>query len=366
MAEKRLWRHFDFVLLIGLVILLMAGTAMVYSASRGDPLIERTPTDQAITALVGIVILLVIALVDYTLFKNIAFGIYVLVVLSLVAVLFIGAERFNARRWFEFGGFDVQPAEVAKLLLGIVLAKFVADRQGKRPYLETILLSFLLILPCLILILRQPNLSSAVIILFMWLAIIFVGGIERQHLLIMSVTALGMVFLVLQLHLIQDYQIKRFELQLGINVEAGENFQSDQALIALGSGGWLGQGFAQGQQSQLRFLPVRHTDFIFSVIGEELGLVGALGFIGLLMFIIYRTLRAAWIAHDTFGRLLCVSIAAVLFLQTYINLGMQVGLMPVTGVVLPFVSYGRSNLLAAMAAIGVVESVAMRYKKLEF
>ncbi len=116
----------------------------------------------------------------------------------------------------------------------------------------------------------------------------------------------------------------------------------------------------------MRFLPVRHTDFIFSVIGEELGFIGAMVFIALLTFIIFRALRAAWIARDTFGRLLCVSIAAVLFLQTYINLGMQVGIMPVTGVVLPFVSYGRSSLITALAAIGLVESVAMRYKKLEF
>jgi len=366
MPDRRLWRHFDFLLLIGLILLLIAGTAMVYSASRGDPLIERTPTDQAITALVGLILVLVISLVDYTLFKNVALGIYALVVFSLVAVLVVGAERFGARRWFEFGGFDVQPGELAKLFLGIVLAKFVADRQGKRPYLETVGLSFLLILPCIVLIMRQPNLSSALIILFMWMAIIFVGGIERQHMLIIGITAAAMVLLVIQLGLIQPYQVDRLQKLLGINVAAGDNFQSEQALIALGSGGWLGQGFSQGQQSQLRFLPVRHTDFIFSVIGEELGFVGSMVFIGLLGFIIYRALRAAWIARDTFGRLLCVSIGAVLFLQTYINLGMQVGIMPVTGVVLPFVSYGRSNLLAAMAAIGVVESVVMRYRKLEF
>ena len=366
MPDKRLWRHFDFVLLIGLLLLLIAGIAMIYSASRGDPEIERTPTDQAITALIGIVLILVISLVDYTLLKNISIGIYALVLISLVAVLAIGVERNGAKRWFELGTFDVQPAELAKLMLGIVIAKFVADRQGKRPYLETVGLSFLLILPCLYLIQRQPNLSSTIIILFMWLAIIFVGGIERQHVIIMGVTAVAMVFLVIELGLIQSYQVDRLNQLFNINVQAGDKYQSDQALIALGSGGWLGQGFAQGQQSQLRYLPVRHTDFIFSVIGEELGLVGALVFTGLLGFIIYRSMYAAWIAHDTFGRLLCVSIAAVLFLQTYINLGMQVGIMPVTGVVLPFVSYGRSNLLAAMAAIGMVESVAMRYKKLEF
>jgi rod shape determining protein RodA len=366
MSGRRIWRHFDYLLMLGLIVLLAAGTAMVYSASRGDPQIERTSTDQAIIALVGIGLILGIALFDYTLMKNLAIAIYAVVIISLIAVLLFGVERFEAKRWFELGGFDVQPAEVAKLLLGIVLAKFVADRQGKRPYLETVILSFLLILPCIVLIMLQPNLSSAVIILFMWLAIIFVGGLEREHILIMIVAGAAMVLLVIQLGLIQDYMVNRVEQLLGINVEAGEKYQSEQALIALGSGGWLGQGFAQGQQSQLRYLPVRHTDFIFSVIGEELGLIGSLVFLALLMFLIYRTLRAAWIARDTFGRLLCVSVAAVLFLQTYINLGMQVGIMPVTGVVLPFVSYGRSNLLAAMASIGIVQSVAMRYKKLEF
>lgn len=366
MLERRLWRHFDFLLIIALVVLIIAGTAMIYSASRGDPLIERTPTDQAITALIGLVLLLILSLIDYTLYKNTALGMYVLVVAALAAVLFVGAERFGARRWFEFAGFDVQPAEVAKLFLGIVIAKFIADRQGKRPYFETVILSFLLVAPCLVLIMRQPNLSSAIIILFMWLAIVFVGGIERQHILIISVSAIAMIVLVWQLGLIEEYQINRFEQLLGINVEPGDRFQSEQALIALGSGGWLGQGFAQGQQSQLRYLPVRHTDFIFSVIGEELGYVGSLVFIALISFIMYRTMRVAWIARDTFGRLVCVGVAAVIFLQTYINLGMQVGIMPVTGVVLPFVSYGRSNLIVAMAALGVVESIAMRHKKLEF
>lgn len=366
MIDRRLLRRFDYALLIGIILLLLGSIAMIYSASRGDPQIERTPTDQAITALVGLVALLVVSLVDYTLLKNFSLPIYLATVLSLAAVLVIGAERFGARRWFELGVIDIQPGEIAKLALGIVIAKFIADRQGRRPYLETVALSALLVAPCVALILRQPNLSTAVTIVFMWLAIVFVGGLRGQHMAIIAGAGLSMAFLVIQLGLIQDYQVNRLEQLLGINVTPGETYQADQALVALGSGGWIGAGFGQGQQSQLRFLPVRHTDFIFSVIGEELGFIGALVFIGLLGFIIFRALRAAWLAHDTFGRLLCVSIASTLFLQTYINLGMQVGLMPVTGVVLPFVSYGRSSLITALAAAGLVESVAMRYKKLEF
>ena len=366
MPDRRLWRHFDYTLLFAIIVLLLGGVAMVYSASRGDPEIEGTPIAQAITAMAGVIVLLVIAVIDYTLLKNISWVFYSLTLMSLAAVLVVGAVRFGARRWFELGSFDIQPGELAKLALGIVFAKFIADRQGRRPYLETVILSALLLAPCIGLIMLQPNLSTALTIVFMWLAIVFVGGLERQHAVIMTVAALAMIILVTQLGLIEDYQVRRFQQLLGINVAPGETYQSDQALVALGSGGWLGAGFAQGQQSQLRFLPVRHTDFIFSVIGEELGFIGSMVFIVFLGFVVFRALRAAWIARDTFGRLLCVSIAAVMFLQTYINLGMQVGLLPVTGVVLPFVSYGRSSLITALAAIGLVESVAMRYKKLDF
>src|SRR5450759_3501468 len=132
MTDTRIWRHLDFVLLVGLVLLIIAGVAMIYSASRGDPQLSLAPTDQAITALIGLVLILIISIFDYTLFKNVTAGLYVAVILSLVLVLLVGTERNGARRWFTFASFDVQPAELAKLLLGIVLAKFVADRQGKR------------------------------------------------------------------------------------------------------------------------------------------------------------------------------------------------------------------------------------------
>lgn len=366
MPDRRLWRHFDYLLLAGLIVLMIGGIAMVYSAARGDPVIARAPVDQAVTAVIGLAAMVIVAIVDYQLLKNLAAPLYLVTLAALALVLVAGVDRGGARRWFDLGGFDLQPAEIAKLTLVIVLATFVSERQGRRPYLETIALSFALVLPYVVLILRQPNLSTAVTLVFMWVAIVFAGGIERDHLVIIVISGLALAIMVFQLGLIEEYQIDRFRLLFGITQEPGENYQADQALIALGSGGWFGQGFLQGQQSQLRFLPVRHTDFIFSVIGEELGLIGSALFMGLLMFIVLRTLRAAWIARDTFGRLLCVGFAAVLFLQTYINLGMQVRLLPVTGVVLPFVSYGRSNLIALLAAMGLIESVAMRHRKLEF
>jgi rod shape determining protein RodA len=164
--------------------------------------------------------------------------------------------------------------------------------------------------------------------------------------------------------LIQEYQLRRIANLLGRSSERGENYQSEQALIALGSGGLTGKGLFEGTQTQLGYFPVRHTDFVFSVIGEELGFLGVAACLLLLLLVMVRALWAGFQSKDTFGRMLCAGVAAVLFLQTYVNVGMQVGWAPVTGVVLPFMSYGRSNLIAVLIAVGIVQSVMMRRKRL--
>lgn len=366
MPDRRLWRHFDYTLIGIVAALLVGGVLMVRSATRGDPLIEGLPFAQAITALAGIGFMFIIVITDYGLLRNVAWLVYVVTLVSLAAVLIIGTERFGARRWFQIGSFDLQPGELAKVLLTIVVAQIISSRQGRRPYFETIGLTLLLVAPCVILIMRQPNLSTALTLVFIWLAMVFVGGIERQHAIIMALAGVAMVLIVQQLGLVQDYQIERIEKLLGINVAAGDTYQIDQARIALSSGGLSGLGYQSGTFSQLRLVPARHTDFIFSVIGEELGFAGAAAFMLLILLVILRAIRAAWLARDTFGRLLCVGVAAMLFLQAYTNIGMQLGILPVTGVVLPFVSYGRSNLLTLMAGVGLVESIVMRHRRLEF
>ena len=394
MLNRRNWRYFDYWLLIAIIAITAGGVAMIYSAARNDSEIARTPVDQTITALAGLLLLLVLALIDYSLFRSFTAVLYLgtLVALVLVLVPGIGVVQNGAQRWFRFAGFDVQPAELGKLTLGLSMAGFISSREGKGGYLKTVILSLLLITPCVGLILAQPNLSSAIIILFMWLAMVFVGGLKNNHAAVMSAVGLTMLVLVVLLHyrvqdlclrpvldratgklieckgIIPAYQLQRVAILFNGDTPDpdGNDYQSRQALTALGAGGITGQGFGLGGQTQGRFLPARHTDFIFSVIGEELGFVGCLAFISGLLFVIIRTLAAAWKSHDTYGRLLCVSVAAVFFLQTYTNIGMQVQLLPVTGVVLPFVSYGRSNLIAQLVAIGLVQSVAMRHKRLQF
>ncbi len=404
MPDRRYWRHFDYLLVVILALVLTGGVAMVFSAARGDPQIASTPVNQAITAIVGFVALALVAIMDYQLLGNLSRFLYGLTVAALALVLVVGTENFGARRWFNLGGFDLQPGEIAKLAMVVVIANFISSRQGKYSYISTIILSGVMLAPVILLILLEPNMSTALTILFVWMIMIFVGGLGSEQMPYVLSAGIVLVVMVVGLSvlgsgvdvapagasaiptpaasaanpaatptpapggfsLVQDYQIKRVQQLLFGAKTPGETYQADQALIALGSGGLFGQGFLQGQQSQLRFLPVRHTDFIFSVIGEELGLVGCCLFIALIMGIVLRSFRAAWISRDTFGQLLCTGVGAIIFLQTYINLGMQVQMLPVTGVVLPFVSYGRSNLIALMAALGIVESVVMRHRRLEF
>lgn len=408
MIERRSWRHFDWILFVAVIALIAMGVVMIYSAALGDPPISRLYIAQAFTGLFAVVLLIVTALVDYKLLKNFGFLSYLVALSSLILVLVLGEERFGARRWFDLGGFELQPGEVSKVLLTITLAQFIADRQGRRPYLETLLLSGLLIAPCVVLIMLQPNLSTALTIVFLWLTMISVGGMQREHLAVIG-TGLGMALLVglfavivqlpadpvetneqakaaaagtpqaaavpgnrdpaaavtpepaQQVQLFRAYQWQRI-LRLVQPGDPGDNYQSEQALIALGSGGLWGKGLLNGTQTQGRYFPVRHTDFIFSVIGEELGFAGVFACLTLLFLVMLRIVWSAFNAYDSFGKLLCVGVAATLFLQTYINVGMQIGWAPVTGVVLPFVSYGRTNLITIMIALGLVQSVTMRVR----
>jgi rod shape determining protein RodA len=428
MPSRRIWRNFDWFLLATVIVLLIFGVVVLRSAAGRDPQISNVWFDQALTGIVGLFALLIIASLDYAVLRGLSWVLYVITVLSLIGVLFFGTLRYGATRWFTIPGlgFDLQPGEVAKVLLTIVLAQFISERQGKRPYLETIVLSGLLVAPCVFLIMRQPNLSTALTIVFLWIMLVFVGGLEREHISTLStvgVAALALVLLITRLPseiiptnaeavregapaarpvapatptpvsntaagnqsgrpltpanraqaavptptpepggIIQTYQIRRITNLFG-GAQRGENYQSEQALIALGSGGLTGKGLFKGTQTQLGYFPVRHTDFIFSVIGEELGFIGAASCLVLILLVILRALWAGFIAKDSFGRLLCAGVAAVLFLQTYVNVGMQVSWAPVTGVVLPFMSYGRSNLIAVLIAVGIVQSVVMRHKR---
>jgi rod shape determining protein RodA len=264
----------------------------------------------------------------------------------------------------DFRLFPVQPSEIAKIVVIIVTAKVLADRDGRMHKLHNLLFSFLLIIPPLLLIYLQPDLGTTIIIGVVWLVMALMGGIHLFHVgLLAAGAALASPVVWLTL---ADYQRQRILLFLDPQSDPDAYYNIQQALISIGSGGVVGKGFGIGTQNQLHFLRVRHTDFIFSVIGEELGLLGGLLLFILFVALIWRIMRAADLTGDVFGRLLCVGVAALIFFQSFVNLGVNVGLLPVTGTPLPFVSYGGSSLIAFLVSIGLVQSVLMRRKALDF
>ncbi len=285
--------------------------------------------------------------------------------LVLLAALFIAAElTAGVVRWLDFRLFPVQPSEIAKIVVIITTAKILADRDGQMQKLHNLLFAVMLIIPPVVLIYLQPDLGTTFIVGMVWLIMVLMAGAHPFHI---GLLGLGTVLVSPVVWLtMADYQRQRFLLFLDPKSDPDAYYNVQQALISIGSGGLLGKGFGIGTQSRFRFLRVRHTDFIFSVIGEELGLLGGLLLFGLIIALIWRIIRAADATADVFGRLICIGVAALIFVQTFVNLGVNVGLLPVTGTPLPFVSYGGSSLIAFLMAIGLVQSVLMRRKNLDF
>jgi rod shape determining protein RodA len=362
--DKRFWRNFDFVLLGAMVAVLILGVAMIYSASHSIPKIENSAFRQAIFGAVGLGIGLLVAFVDYRLLDAFSVPIYVLIVVLLLAVFVIGQITFNAQRSIDLGIIDLQPSELSKPFLILVLAAFLSKQEEKGRQLATFLLSFVLVAVPVVLIYKEPDLGTSLVLIFVWAVMIFASG---MNLLLLGLLLGGMVGAVPLVWLsMEDYMRRRVVTFINPASDPQSYYNIRQALYAIGSGGWFGKGYLNGTQSQLHFLLVQHTDFVFSVLCEEMGMLGGLALFGLLGLILMRTLRAAKLARDAFGRLICTGIAGWIFFQCAVNIGMNLNLLPVTGLPLPFVSYGGSSLLTLLAAMGLVQSVLLHHRKLEF
>ena len=289
-------------------------------------------------------------------------GPYVLILALLGVTLIVGQVSGGAQRWLGAG--TVQPSELSKIVIIVVLAKFLADREERLSHPVTILTSLAVVALPMLLIYLQPDLGTALSLVAIWAVMIWIGGLKLRFLLLLAVG--GVATLPLLWFNMEPYMRDRLMLFISPGSDPDSYFNVHQALVSIGSGGWLGKGLTHGTQSQLHFLRVRHTDFIFAVTAEELGFLGAVAMIALLFFVLWRMLYVAEHARDTFGRLIAGGVAGLIFFQTMINIGMNLGVMPVTGIPLPFVSYGGSSFLTLMVGVGLVESVAMRRRKLEF
>lgn len=362
------WRHFDFLLLGAVAVLVIIGITMIRSAVAGN--IELAELDlvqrQLIFAVVGFVVIILTASIDYHLWSSISRTLYVGMFGLLAVLSIVGAAVFGSARWFDTGLVLIQPSELAKIVMILVLADYFARNNEKLHDMRWVLRSLLLTMGVVGWILLQPNLSTSIVIIVIWFALLWAAGLRLKHLI--AFTAAGIVLPIAAWPFLVDYQQARIMNFLFPDLTArhGEIYNIQQALISIGSGGWFGQGYGSGSQVQLRFLKVRWSDFIFSAMAEEFGFIGVLVIMFLLLFVIYRCLRAARLARDTFGALIAYGVATLIAFQAVVNIGVNLNLMPATGLTLPFVSYGGSSLLSALLGIGLVESVILRYKALEF
>ncbi len=352
------WRRFDWVLL-GLVLILSGfGILMIASALSGNQVLAMWPWRQAGFLAVGLVLLFITAGVDYRLLASITYPLYGVLLLALVVITVIGTVAGGAQRWLTLGELFLQPSELIKLGVILVLAQYLSSHEERMEKLDTPLVGVLLLVPAVVLIYLQPNLGTALVLLVIGGVMLLVSGLRWRHTVLMSGAAVAAAVPAWR-YVLQDYMKDRVLMFLDPSkVSAADRYNVEQAMISIGSGGWLGRGLFRGSQSQLHFLRVRHTDFIFSVTAEELGFVGGLLLIVLFALLLLRLLRIASLARDTYGRLIVSGVAAMILFQVIINIGMNLSLMPVTGIPLPFISYGGSSLVVALAGIGLLLSIS--------
>ncbi|MBC7222787.1 MAG: rod shape-determining protein RodA [Anaerolineae bacterium] len=361
---RRFVRNFDFALVLAVLLLVALGVLMISSATANSPGLEELPFRQAIYGAVGFVLLGLGAAIDYRSLTALRWPLYGATLLLLGVIFAIGQVSHGGQRWIDVGIVRVQPSELAKLVFVLVLASFLASRGEAVRGAATVVLSLVLLAVPAGLIYLQPDLGTALVLVFVWGVMLFAAGVRLVYLGALAGGVLAALPLVWPR--LEGYMQRRLVAFLNPASDPAASYNVRQALISIGSGGLFGKGFRHGTQSQLHFLRIRHTDFIFSVIGEELGLAGCVLVIGLLGFVMWRILRAAELARDAQGRLIAVGLAAILFFQTVVNIGVNVGLMPVTGIPLPFISSGGSSLVTFLFGIGLVESVLLRRRKIDF
>jgi rod shape determining protein RodA len=377
MERGKIWRHFDFWLLGAVVLLIIFGIAMIRSTTLTsiDPDIQQLTSRQILFTFIGAVIVFGVSTIDYRFWGATANNIYILLIGLLLLVEVIGAESFGAKRWIDlpFIPINLQPSELGKFLIVLTLGHYVATHAHQIGQFPVLLRTLVHVGFPVALIFIEPDLSTAVIYAVIWFVILWSAGLSWRHIALFG----GVAAVVVPLGLFAILEVAKFQYmaqRLIVHFVPDETsaayqeayYNINQALISIGSGGWFGQGYGHGTQVQLRFLKVRQTDFIFSSIANEFGFVGAVAVILLLAFVVYRIFRAGQFARDPFGSFICYGVGAILMYQSFFNIAMNMNLLPVSGIPLPFVSYGGSSLWTFLFGIGLVESVILRHKQIEF
>ena len=364
MLTRKIWQRFDFLLFAVVLLLCVFSVALISSAIAGNPTLAEHPQRQAVFLGIGLVVLFVVASFDYHVWSTLSKPFYIFVAILLLLVFVIGGARFGAARWLETGLVTIQPAELSKIAIILSLASYFSANIERINNWLTISRSLIITLGIVTWILLQPNLSTSIVIFVIWAAMLWISGLKTKYILIMvGVAALFLLIsFALDFPYLADYQKARITnfLQPDENARHGDTYNVEQALISIGAGGWFGNGYGQGSQVQLRFLKIRHNDFIFSVLANEFGFVGTVIVVAALVFVIIRCFKVAQNAPDAYGALIAYGFGVLMGFQTIVNVGVNLRLLPVTGLTLPFISYGGSSLVSMLLGIGLVENVHMR------
>ncbi|MCP3855885.1 MAG: rod shape-determining protein RodA [Actinomycetia bacterium] len=357
--ERLPLRHLDWSLVLFMVALSAVGDVLIYSATHsqsGTSFLLR----QTMFVVIGVAVMLTAAFVDYRHLRDWSTMLYISAVGSLILVLIIGSENNGTKGWFEIGSFTVQPSELAKPIVILALAAFVSSRDTVLNLRRIALALGLVGLP-MVLILRQPDLGTVMVFAAIAMGMLLVGGARSIHMILLVVGGVLIVGAVLTSDGLDQYARDRLLSFADPGADpAGASWQQEQAQLAIGSGGLTGQGLFEGPQTQLQFVPEQQTDFIFVVAGEELGFVGGAAILAGWGLLLLRIFRTAQISRDGFGAMLCAGAISMFVFQIFQNVGMSTGILPITGIPLPLISYGGSSFLASSATLGLVLNVHMR------
>ncbi|HVB93787.1 MAG TPA: rod shape-determining protein RodA [Acidimicrobiales bacterium] len=357
--------RFDVVLIGTSLLLAVTGVVMIYSATRGklalagdDPhyYLKR----QAIFMIIGVMVMVALAVFDYRRLEQVSTILYVGTLLALFGVYVVGKSALGSQRWFPLGPFQVQPSEFATLTVIVAIATYCARRREGLEFRDLIRLLILAVVP-IVVIIKQPDLGTGIVLSVILVVMLAVAGMPGRYMVMVIVGAVLVVVVALKLGLLQHYQIARLTSFINPNgASSAATYNVTQAKNAIGAGGLFGKGLFRGAQTNLSYVPFQQTDFIFSAVGEQVGFIGSSLLLFLYGVVAWRILRTAQMARDTFGRLLCAGVFALLVFSVFENVGMNMGIMPVAGIPLPFLSYGGSASVVFFAAVGITASVHAR------
>jgi rod shape determining protein RodA len=354
--------NMDWLLLMSVLLLVCFGLAEVYSVSYSQGAGSLVNFKKQLLAVIfGVALMLIIIGIDYYFFYSYNQYFYLLAVFLLAAVLFFGQVIKGTKGWFTMFGMGLQPVELAKFFLLIFLARYFADSPLQSQPLRRLAVSGLGVGFLVFLVLMQPDFGSSMVLLVVWLALVILLGIPKKYILTM-VISLVVLFTLSWQFFFKDYQKQRIMAFVSPSATLSQDYNVNQAMIAVGAGGWLGRGLGFGSQSQLKFLPEAKNDFIFAVISEELGFLGVALALSFFSLFFYRILANIKKINNDFGVIFLLGTAILIFIEMFVNIGMNMGLLPVVGIGLPFLSYGGSAMLANLMIVGVAESIIIRSK----